>query len=90
MTTRATVPALPRALAAPAPNGSPLAFTLALLGAALVHLFLILAVSFEMPKPSSQPLPEGALEFGPFASRREAMKLARHFSAVISRRERER
>jgi len=62
VTTRATAPALPRALAAPAPNGSPLAFTLALLGAALVHLFLILAVSFEMPKPSSQPLPEGALE----------------------------
>lgn len=62
MTTRATVPALPRALAAPAPDGSPLAFTLALLGAGLVHLFLILAVSFEMPKPSSQPLPEEALE----------------------------
>jgi len=62
LTTRATVPALPRALAAPAPDGSPLAFTLALLGAGLVHLFLILAVSFEMPKPSSQPLPEEALE----------------------------
>ncbi len=56
------VPALPRALAAPVPQGSPLVFTLALLSAGLVHLFLILAVSIEMPKPDARELPEQALE----------------------------
>ncbi len=62
MINAATAPALPRALAATTPNGSPLAFYLSLLAAGLVHLFLILAVSFEMPEPSSKPVPEEALE----------------------------
>lgn len=54
--------AIPRALGPPAADRSSIVFSLALLGAALAHLFLILTVSFEMPDPEPKPLPQEALE----------------------------
>lgn len=54
--------AIESALAAPAGDRSSIVFSLALLGAALVHLLLILTVSFEMPAPEPKPLPQEALE----------------------------
>ncbi len=53
---------LPPSLAPPEPGGSPLSLALAGLGAVLLHLFLILAVSFEMPEPSPRATPDAALE----------------------------
>jgi periplasmic protein TonB len=57
-----TTPALPRALAPPSPEAPALNLVAALLGAGLLHLFLVLAVSFEMPKPGPGPAPNEALE----------------------------
>jgi protein TonB len=55
-------PSLPPALISAAPEGSSLTLALAGLGALLLHLFLILAVSIEMPEPGAQPTPEAGLE----------------------------
>lgn len=54
--------AIPRALTHPGAEPQSPAFLLALLGAALLHLFLVLAVSFEMPKPGQSQAPDEALE----------------------------
>ena len=53
---------LPRALTTSGPEAPSLNFVLALLGSVLVHLLLILTVSFEMPKPNTNPTPDEALE----------------------------
>lgn len=53
---------LPPALLPPRPEAPSLRFVLALLGAGLLHLFLVLAVSFEMPKPAPRSVPDEALE----------------------------
>mgnify|MGYP005856300079 CR=1 FL=1 len=53
---------LPRALSPPGREAPSLRFVLALLGAALLHLFLVLAVSVEMPRPGTSPVPDEALE----------------------------
>lgn len=55
-------PVPPHALAAPAPRPSRVVLILALLGAGLFHLFLILTVSFEMPEPNPEVIPDEALE----------------------------
>jgi protein TonB len=54
-------PRLARALEPGQDPGSP-AFGLALVGAAVLHLFLLLAVSVEMPRPDPQAVPDSALE----------------------------
>lgn len=61
MASGASVP-LPRALLPPRPQAPRLRLGLALLGAALLHLFLVLGVGFEMPKPGTKPVPDEALE----------------------------
>lgn len=48
-------------MAPPGPEAPTLNFVLALLGAGLLHLFLVLALTFEMPKPGSRA-PDEALE----------------------------
>lgn len=57
-----TLRALPRALAPQRPEASSLNLALALLGAGLLHLVVILGVSFEMPEPRPSPTPDEALE----------------------------
>jgi protein TonB len=53
---------LPPALLPPRSETPSLRFVLALLGAGLLHLFLVLAVSVEMPRPGPRPVPDEALE----------------------------
>jgi len=53
---------LPRALTAPLDGSPSRVLPAALLGAALLHLFLILAVSFEMPQPDRTASADQSLE----------------------------
>ncbi|AUB81270.1 energy transducer TonB [Candidatus Thiodictyon syntrophicum] len=52
---------LPRALTAPLDGGPSRILPAALLGAAVLHLFLILAISFKLPQPRNAP-PDQSLE----------------------------
>jgi periplasmic protein TonB len=54
--------ALPRALLRPRPEDSEPYLALALLTAGLLHLLILLGLSFEMPKPGPRPPPDEALE----------------------------
>lgn len=62
MTPADTGSTLPPALASPRLEVSHLNFALALLGAGILHLFLILAVSFEMPEPAPGAASDQGLE----------------------------